>query len=111
MMTAIDRQHTGSHRIDTTLNDWQETGAPGFWLKPIFKDSQTGVSTALMKIDPGAYTPDHAHDQLEEIYVLDGDFYDAEHSYGPGHYCQRAIGAMHEAGSKGGCTMLLMYRR
>jgi len=110
-MTAIDRQQSGSRFIDPGTADWQETDAPGFWLKPIFKDSQTGESTALMKIDPGAYTPAHAHDQLEEIYVLNGDFYDENQTYTTGQYCQRAIGAMHTAGSKDGCTVLLIYRR
>ena len=64
----------------------------------------------LMKIEPGATVPTHAHDQLEEIYVLEGDFYDEEHHYRPGQYLQRAIGAMHTAGSVSGGTVLLIYR-
>ncbi|MBP5857408.1 cupin domain-containing protein [Marivibrio halodurans] len=107
---AIDRQRTGSRFVDPGEQAWRETDAPGFLIKPIFEDSRTGESTLLMRIEPGAFTPAHAHDRLEEIFVLDGDFHDEERTYGPGHYCQRAIGASHTAGSKGGCTVLLVYR-
>lgn len=106
----IDRQTTGSRCVDPAARDWQKTEAPGFLIKPIFKDAASGETTLLMKIEPGAYTPAHAHDRLEEIFVLDGDFYDEERSYGPGQYCQRAIGAMHTAGSRNGGTVLLIYR-
>ncbi len=109
-MKAIDRQQTGTAFLDPGAADWQDTDAPGFRIKPIFTDSKTGESTALMQIAPGAYSPPHAHDQLEEIYVLDGDFHDDEYTYTKGQYCQRAIGAIHSAGSENGCTVLLVYR-
>ena len=109
-LKAIDRQLHGSRFVNPHQEEWQPTDAPGFLVKTIFEDGRTGESTMLMKIEPGAFFPDHAHEKLEEIFVLDGDFYDAEASYGPGQYCQRAIGAMHTAGSEHGCTVLVVYR-
>lgn len=106
----LGRKTAGSHFVDPGAGEWQETDAPGFLVKPIFQDGTTGASTMLMKIAPGAYAPPHAHAQLEEIYVLEGTFADEEHSYGPGQYCLRAVGAMHTAASKDGCVVLLIYR-
>jgi anti-sigma factor ChrR (cupin superfamily) len=106
----IDRQAEGSLRLDPGSAEWQETDAAGFAVKPLFADARSGESTQLMRIAPGAWFPAHAHTQLEEIFVLEGDFYDDAQSYGPGQYCQRAIGAQHTAGSHGGCTVLLIYR-
>jgi anti-sigma factor ChrR (cupin superfamily) len=107
---AIARQTVGSRFVDPTAQPWQPTDTPGFLIKPIFKDPTTGETTLLMRIEPGAYFPPHAHDQLEEIFILEGEFADEERTYGPGQYCQRAIGASHTAGSAGGCTVLLIYR-
>lgn len=108
-MIPMDRLKEGSRFADPTEADWEES-APGFFIKTLFRDTDTGEFTALMRMDPGAYSPPHAHDQLEEIYILDGDFHDEEHTYTTGQYCQRAIGAMHTAGTKNGCTVLLVYR-
>ena len=108
---TIGRQTAGSVFVDPNSRPWEETDAPGFLVKSIFKDAATGETTSLMKIEAGAFFEAHAHDQLEEIFVLEGDFYDDACSYGPGQYCQRAIGASHTAGSKNGCTVLLVYRK
>jgi anti-sigma factor ChrR (cupin superfamily) len=63
----------------------------------------------LMKIEPGPIGTLHAHDEIEQIYVMDGDFYDDDASYGTGDFVLRMPGAMHRAGSKNGCTMLIVY--
>ena len=108
--SAIGRQGTGSVRIDPARHPWQETEAAGFLVKPIFADAASGAETMLMRIEPGAFFPSHSHDRLEEIYVVEGDFYDDTCTYGPGQYCQRAVGASHTAGSRQGCIVLLIYR-
>ena len=51
---------------------------------------------------PGAEL--HAHDEVEQIYVVEGSFYDQEKTYGAGDYIVRAPGAMHTAGSEGGAS-------
>jgi len=107
---TIDRLTSGSRLVDPGLREWEATDAPGFLIKPIFRDERTGDSSMLMRIEPGAFFPAHAHGQLEEILVLEGDFYDEEHSYAPGQYCQRAVGASHTAGSRGGCVVFVVYR-
>lgn len=106
----LDRQYTGTQRVDPAAHDWVVTDLPGFLIKPIYEDQQTGERTMLMKIEPGAFAASHCHDQLEEVFVLEGTFYDDENVYSVGQYCQRAVGAFHTAGSQSGCVVLLIYR-
>ena len=102
----------GSMRYASAPVEWQPTDAKGFWVKPLFEDTERGEKTLLMKVDPGAWSPMHTHPgELEQVYVLEGSFYDQEATMGPGDYCCRAPDAAHEAGSKTGAIVLLVYTR
>ena len=72
-------------------------------------DDPSGFSTMLMQVAPGALGEAHAHDTIEQIYVLDGDFFDEEASYQAGDFVLRMPGTMHRAGSRGGATLLISY--
>ncbi len=100
---------TGSLDYDAGDSEWQECGADGFWIKPLLEDESAGLRTWLMKVDPGAYSPAHAHDDIEQVYILEGSFYDQDKTYGPGQYIVRDAGAMHSGGSENGALMLLFY--
>jgi anti-sigma factor ChrR (cupin superfamily) len=63
-----------------------------------------------MRVDAGAFAPSHTHDQLEEIMVIEGEFFDEDCTYRAGDYCVRAPGTPHTSGSHDGCTVLLIYR-
>jgi anti-sigma factor ChrR (cupin superfamily) len=63
----------------------------------------------LLAFAPGPIGTLHAHDEIEQIYVLEGDFFDDDASYGPGDFLLRMPGTMHRAGSQGGGTMLIVY--
>ena len=89
--------------------DWQACDEPGFWVKPLIEDESKTIRTWLMKIDAGAFSDLHAHDEYEQIYVLSGSFYDQDSEYVDGDFIVRAPGAMHTAGSKTGATVLLFY--
>jgi anti-sigma factor ChrR (cupin superfamily) len=106
----LSRARPGSNRVATAALDWRPSESDGFATKLLFADEALQESTLLMRFGPGSYSPPHAHDQIEEILVLDGSFYDDERSYGVGDYCYRAAGAMHAAGSRDGCTVLVVYR-
>jgi anti-sigma factor ChrR (cupin superfamily) len=99
----------GSLDLDTTRIVWQDCGADGFRIKPLLQDAKTGIRTWLMQVDAGASAPMHAHDEIEQIYVLEGSFYDQDHKYGPGAFIVRAAGAMHSAGSEDGAVVMLFY--
>lgn len=107
--TALVRPEAGTVVSRTGDMDWQDTGTEGFLIKPLFEDGGSAQRTWLMKVAPGAEAPPHAHDETEQIYVIDGTFHDDENSYGPGDFAIRAAGTMHTGGSRDGATVLLIY--
>ena len=99
----------GSALMKSSQLEWQDCGAEGFWIKPLLDDKENGLRTWLMKVDSGAFSALHAHDEIEQIYVIDGSFYDQDLCYVAGDYIVRAAGAMHSAGSYDGALVLLVY--
>jgi anti-sigma factor ChrR (cupin superfamily) len=99
---------TGSLNLDASRIDWQDCG-DGFLSKALLEDERAGLRTELMKVEAGAFSPLHAHPDIEQIYVLDGSFFDQDKSYFPGEFIVRAPGAMHSAGSEQGALLLLVY--
>lgn len=89
--------------------EWRPSDTPGFWVRPLVEDAEAGVRTWLMKSDPGASSALHAHDEIEQIYVLEGSFSDAEATYGPGDFVIRAPGAPHLTACEHGSLSLVMY--
>ena len=100
---------TGTLDLNDADLDWQDSGTPGFWLKPLMESPEHGLRTWLMKVDAGAYSPMHSHDDVEQIYVLDGTFYDQHRTYEAGAMIVRAPHAPHEAGSMTGARMIVSY--
>ena len=107
--TALSRPASGTLVSRTQDMGWRETGTEGFLIKPLFEDAGTGQRTWLMKVEPGALAPPHAHDETEQIYVIEGSFYDDENTYGPGDFAVRAPGAVHTGGSRDGAIVMLVY--
>ena len=95
--------------FDSNKVGWQSRGTDGFLYKVLMEDASAGARTWLMKVEAGAFSKMHAHDDVEQIYVLEGTFYDQEKTYDAGEYIVRAPGVMHSAGSKGGAVVLLFY--
>lgn len=104
-------QSTPSHfvTVESRNLDWADCGANGFWIKSLHHDKATGQKTLLMKVDPGAYSASHSHDQIEQIYVIAGTFYDQTRTYAAGDFVLREPGANHTAGSKDGALVMLIY--
>ena len=94
--------------VDT---DWEATDSDGFWLKRLYEDDQRGERTWLMRIDPGACSPPHTHEEFEQVYVLQGSFYDQDRLVKAGEFCARSPGAVHSAASDEGALILVIYTR
>ena len=105
----LSRPDSGSLVTRSSAAEWESTLAKGFSYRPLFEDAQTGLKTMLMKVEAGALSVPHSHDQLEQVFVLEGGFYDEYRDYGPGDFIVRAPGAMHTGGSRNGATVLLIY--
>ena len=88
--------------------EWTPDQLPGVSTQSLIDDPR-GYRTMLMKIEPSPFGVLHAHHEIEQIYVIEGDFFDDEKSYGPGDFIVRAPGALHRTGSKNGAITLLIY--
>ena len=87
---------------------WAAGEREGELVRPLLED-RSGYRTMLMQIAPGPLGEAHAHDTIEQIYVIEGDFFDEDASYQAGDFVLRMPGTMHRAGSKGGATLLISY--
>ena len=87
---------------------WAAGEREGELVRPLLED-RSGYRTMLMQIAPGPLGEAHAHDTIEQIFVIEGDFFDEDASYHAGDFVLRMPGTMHRAGSKGGATLLISY--
>lgn len=97
---------SGSLKI--SAGPWQAGDRPGEQIRLLVNDPR-GYRTMLMKIGAGPLGAPHAHDEIEQIYVIEGDFFDNDTSYGPGDFVVRMPGTTHQAGSANGCLMMIAY--
>jgi anti-sigma factor ChrR (cupin superfamily) len=103
--TAPDK---ASVYLDVPSMAWEPTKFPGIQIKVLYTDD-SGITTALFKLAPGAIVPMHEHTALEQTYVLEGSIEDHEGIAGPGQFVWRPAGNMHEAVSKTGAVILGMF--
>ena len=100
---------TAGTRATPPSDEWTPSpGAPGWFTRTLLQTP--GYSTELMRVEPGTTTTPHAHGVIEQVYVLEGSFYDDEGGeYPSGTFIIRAAGAMHSGGSRDGATLLVVY--
>ena len=104
-----------SHHVRPDEMGWDTARFPGCATKTLYFDKDTGVLTALFRMEPGAVLPDHEHTLTEQTYVLEGSLVDKE---GPdaglevkaGEYVWRPAGSRHAAWSPNGGTFLAMFQ-
>lgn len=106
---TLARPEAGSVLTHATEADRVPDGDSGFSYKTLYEDRDSGLSTMLMKVEADSVAPAHAHDNLEQVLVLEGEFYDEYRTYGPGDFVVRAPGAIHTGGTKAGAILLLVY--
>ena len=94
--------------LDVPNMAWEPTKFPGIQIKVLYSDDE-GMTTALFKLEPGAVVPLHEHTAIEQTYVLEGSLEDHEGACGPGQFCWRPAGNMHEAVAPNGAVILGMF--
>jgi anti-sigma factor ChrR (cupin superfamily) len=107
-MTDVGLPNTGS-RSTLPSDEWvPSAGSPGWFARSLLETQ--GFSTQLMRVEPGTVSSPHAHDRIEQVYILDGSLYDDDGTtYPAGSFIVRAAGAVHSGGSRDGATMLVVY--
>ena len=94
--------HQGYSLLRAGDGAWIPFAAPG-----IYRRNLTPTSF-LLKLDPGASLPAHAHGHDEHCLVLEGDIYDDEHSLAAGDFEIRYAGSSHaEVRSRSGAVVYI----
>ncbi len=90
---------------------WSPLDFPGVSLRVLHTDPDSGATTVLTRMAPGAVIPAHLHTRADEtVYVLDGDFVEDGQSHGPGSFFAGKAGVPHGPHSTvGGCTVLTAF--
>jgi len=106
-LTKLNLPELASRYVRTNEIEWEPMGdMPGVQMKVLVSDPDTGLFTGLFKLAPGAIVPDHIHNEIEQTYVLEGDFCDDDSEAHAGDFIWRPKGNRHEAYSKNGCVIL-----
>jgi anti-sigma factor ChrR (cupin superfamily) len=101
--------HLRSQYVDPEEMDWQPSAFEGIETKVLWSDPESGRSTILFKLAPGAVVPPHEHADVEQTWVISGTFEDHEGVALPGHYIWRPGGSRHSARSVDGAVILSMF--
>jgi anti-sigma factor ChrR (cupin superfamily) len=72
---------------------------------------EDAVATTVVRYEPQAVFPKHAHPQGEEILVLEGEFADEHGVYPAGTYIKNPHGSSHAPHSAKGCTLFVKLRQ
>ena len=88
---------------------WKPTPVPGVDMKILLEDEATGLLTALFRWQPGTELPMHEHVEIEQSYVLEGEFEDDDGVYPAGNFVWRPKGHRHIARSPKGALVLCFF--
>lgn len=88
---------------------WEPVGIPGITCKTLFVDSQRHYATLLVSMEPGTVYPPHRHNDIEEIYLLEGDFLSEGLNLRPGDYCRSEPGSIHGVAKTTSGALLLVF--
>lgn len=98
-----------SRIVDVDELPWRETATPGVEIKVLLQDETTGLLTALFRWAPGSVLGLHEHVQIEQSYVIEGEFEDDDGVYKKGSFAWRPPGHRHVARSPKGATVLCFF--
>lgn len=88
---------------------WKPTPTPGIDMKILLEEKETGLLTALFRWAPGSELGYHEHVEIEQSWVLEGEFEDAEGVYTAGNFAWRPKGSRHTARSPKGALVLCFF--
>jgi anti-sigma factor ChrR (cupin superfamily) len=90
---------------------WRKTAFAGVEIKLLLEDKETGLTTSLTRMAPGAVLPLHEHVGVEQTYVIEGRLVDDEGEVKAGEYVWRPAGSTHVAMAPEGALLLGMFLR
>jgi anti-sigma factor ChrR (cupin superfamily) len=89
-----------------------ETVLPGFFWIPVANDETGAWSSYWMRLEAGARSIQHRHDDTELIIVMEGVFTDDDGAdFLPGQTVSYPAGSRHSTSSAKGCTVMVVEGR
>jgi anti-sigma factor ChrR (cupin superfamily) len=100
------------HFISNDEGEWQTLPGGKIRLKTLSDLPEAGHAMILLEAAPGAVFLPHAHEGVEEFYLISGDLTTNGRVLGPGDYLRHAASTHHEkATSEYGCRAILVTAR
>jgi anti-sigma factor ChrR (cupin superfamily) len=87
--------------------EWRQM-REGVLVKLLYADRASGITTSLVRMEPGAFLPMHQHQGVEQFYIIEGDCSVRGEVLGPGDYHRAAAGSIHERTFTVNGTMFLL---
>jgi len=93
--------------------DWHPTRHQGIFVNVLRRDEQTGDATVLIRMQPGCGYPAHRHLGVEEVFILQGGYSDADGERCAGEYFINDAGSAHHPIASDGedCIMIAFAHR
>lgn len=91
-------------------NAWEyfREGIKVYW---IYRSPDDGLSSALLKYEPGASVPRHSHPGYEHIYILQGSQTDENGEHTRGNLAINPPGTTHSVQSRQGCIVYAVWEK
>ena len=84
---------------------------PGVDICRLYKDGEQGAMAALLRYEPGATVPMHAHTGFEHIFVLSGSQTDQNGEHQTGTLVVNSPNTHHSVVSHEGCIVLAIWEK
>ena len=92
--------------VETQALPWRSTPFAGVHWKKL-AHAPGGLSSVLLRFEPGASYGAHRHPAGEQYLVLEGRLEDGGRSWGPGSYVNLPPGSSHRPTSAAGCLLFV----
>jgi anti-sigma factor ChrR (cupin superfamily) len=99
----------GHHYVDIDALPWEPSRIAGSEQKTLYTDPESGRSTVLFRLQPGAVIPFHEHPELEQTYILKGSLVDHLGECTAGNFVWRAAGSRHTAHCPDGAEFIVFF--
>jgi anti-sigma factor ChrR (cupin superfamily) len=83
----------------------------GIEIHRLYGDGEAGAAAALLRYQPGAMVPGHAHEGFEHIFVLNGSQTDDNGEHLAGTLVINLPGSSHSVISDAGCIVLAIWEK
>ena len=108
--TAIEKRQAvnfGGVNVRAAEGEWTEIAA-GAYRKPLHVDHAAGTWSFLLRLEPGAAVPSHAHRGMEECMVINGDMVIGQTVFFAGDYHMALPNSEHpQIASNAGATIFI----